>query len=370
LIASILYAVNPIVLGLDRWVIHDSFLTLFSFLSLTSFFIVAKRKKLNIAPGIFLALAFLTKPNGILPIIGWCTFYLFSFRSNKKILKILLANLAVFFMSISILWPASWNKPVIAIFEYMYRQTQLVQSGMTNYYLGQVTSNPNWTYYFFQLATRLPEMIVIGALFGIYFGSKKLIKLKSKNLNVLFSIVAYFLAFLAVITVSPKKLGVRYALPLFPWIILIASYGLKQILDFFKGKRLFVAIINLLIILSVTYPIFFIPDYYLHYNKFIGGAKGAQKYDLVGVCSSSKAAFDYLNKVSFKGSVYVAGCPNNAPYYSALPITENFEKADLIVVETYLKKQHPECPVFEHIKEKTPWKTFTKNGAVIAEIYK
>jgi hypothetical protein len=48
----------------------------------------------------------------------------------------------------------------------------------------------------------------------------------------------------------------------------------------------------------------------------------------------------------------------------------DFREANVVVLETYFQRQHPEREVFEFLKDKPVWKSFEKHGAVIAEIYK
>ncbi len=369
LIAALIYAFNPVALGLDRWVVHDSFLTVFSFFSLSFFLVAGKRQKISILPGFFLALAFMTKPNGILPLLGWVVFWLFNFKS-KRVFNLFWVNVVTFFVMITVFWPASWWSPIFAFFEYMYRQINLVQGGMRNFYLGEVTNNPGWTYYFFQLGTKLPEVTIIGTVYGLCLSIYRFKTLKKlRNFDVLVAAGSYWLMFMIIITFSPKKLGVRYALPLFPWIALLSAYGLDKMIKVVKpavGK----VILILLGIISLIYPISFVPDYYQYYNVFVGGPRGAQKYDLVGFCASSKPAFEFLNKIDFQGKVYVAGCADPVSYYSTkIAVVHDFREADLVVVETYLRSQHPEDLVFSFLEGKTPDKQFKNHGAVMVEIF-
>lgn len=363
LLAALVYMIDPVTLGLDRWVVHDSFLTLFSFGALASFLIYGEKGKLNILPGILLGLAFLTKPNGIVPFVGWITYWLFNFKS-KQILKLLLLNCMIFFATITILWPASWHNP-LAFLEYLWRQTSLVQGGMRNFYLGEVTNDPGWTYFIFQILTKMPEVLILGMILGIL----NVVNFRKKNRSVFIASLSYVLVFFVLISVSPKKLGARYALPLFPWLILLSSYGLVAGFKLIKSRKVKIILIGLALF-SLLYPLTFAPDYYQYYNLFVGGPKGAQKYDLVGFCASSRPAFEYLNEINFDGKVYVAGCADPVAYYSPqAQVVDDFREAEMVVVETYLKNQHPEDPVWRLLEGKSPDKQFKNHGAVMTEIY-
>lgn len=170
LLAAILYSINPLALGVDRFIVHDSFLTLFSFSALGLFLFFGNKRQMSVWPGFFLGLAFLTKPNGILPITGWLVFTLFNW-GTKKVSWLLLANLISTFVTVLVLWPASWQNP-FAFVEYLYRQTTLVSGGMQNFYWGEVTNNPGPSYFIFQLTTKLPEMQLLnhGAVMAEIYG--------------------------------------------------------------------------------------------------------------------------------------------------------------------------------------------------------
>ena len=370
LLGAVLYALNPIAINIDTWVLNDSLLTLFSFLSIAVFYKGARENKNTIFPGFFLSLSLLTKPLGILPIAFWMLYFLINNRT-LKVLRLILYNLAFAFILITVLWPQSWINPIFSLPEYLYRQANLVQTNLAVYYWGKVTFDPGWSYYLFQFFTRMPEGIILGFIFYLVFFINDFKKDRS-NRNKSFLMIpvfGYLILFLLCLNLSAQKLGIRYASPILPWLILLAASGLWEMLHKFKGlvfKRIYIFAMAVILI----YPIFYWPDYYLFYNYLIGGPKGAQKYDMVGICASSKPAIEYLNSINYHGKIYVVGCQSAAYYYTNIPIVNDFKEASVVVLETYFQKQHPERKVFEFLKDKPVWKSFEKHGAVIAEIYK
>ena len=369
LLGAVLYALNPIAINIDTWVLNDSLLTLFTFLSVAVFYKSAKKGKNTIFPGFFLSLSLLTKPLGILPITFWIIYFLINNRT-LKVLKLILYNLAFAFILVTVLWPQSWINPIFSLPEYIYRQANLVQTNLAVYYWGKVTFDPGWSYYLFQFFTRMPEGVILGFIFYLVFFILNLRKNKDgiKNNSFIIPIFVYLALFLLCLNLSAQKLGIRYALPMLPWLILFAASGLWGVLNKFKGlvfKRIYIFVMAV----TLIYPIFFWPDYYLFYNYLIGGPKGAQKYDMVGLCASSRPAIEYLNSIKYGGKIYVAGCQSSAYYYTNIPIVNDFKEANVVVLETYFQKQHPEREVFEFLKDKPVWKSFEKHGAVIAEIY-
>lgn len=377
LLGAVLYALNPIAINIDTWVLNDSLLTIFTFLSIAIFYKSAKEGKNTIFPGFFLALSLLTKPLGILPIAFWIIYFLINNRT-LKVLKLILSNLAFAFILVTVLWPQSWFNPIFSFPEYFYRQANLVQTNLAVYYWDKVTFDPGWSYYLFQFFTRMPEGIILGFIFYLVFfiinfkknmrdKHKQSLLLRNKDF-LMIPVFGYLVLFLLCLNLSAQKLGIRYALPMLPWLILLAASGLWKMFNQFKDlvfRRIYVFVMAVILI----YPIFFWPDYYLFYNYLIGGPKGAQKYDMVGLCASSKPAIEYLNSIKYHGKIYVAGCQSSAYYYTNIPIVNDFREANVVVLETYFQRQHPEREVFEFLKDKPVWKSFEKHGAVIAEIY-
>ncbi|BCX14789.1 MAG: hypothetical protein KatS3mg088_472 [Patescibacteria group bacterium] len=236
LISAIFYLINPIAIAFDRMSINDSFLTLFSFTALTSYLYYSKENKISFIPGIFLSLAFLTKPNGILPIIGWLVYDLYQKRNNFPS-KQLAINTISFLVFTNIMWPYSWEKPIYSIFEYLIRQFHLVQDGMTVFYRGKITTNPPFDFYLFQYLIRMPEILILGFFVNLisilYLIKNKNIKTKKQNIT----IITYVLIFLIIISISNKKLGIRYALPLLPWFVIASASGWLKILEILKKQK-------------------------------------------------------------------------------------------------------------------------------------
>lgn len=361
LLGAVLYAINPIAINIDTWVLNDSPLTIFIFLSIAIFYKSVLKGKNTILPGFSLSLSLLTKPLGILPIAFWIIYFLINNRT-LKVLKLIFSNLVFAFILVIVLWPQSWINPIFSFPEYMYRQANLVQTNLAVYYWGKVTFNPGWSYYLFQFFTRMPEGIILGFIFYL------VIFIFNFRKNMV-PVWGYLVLFFLCLNFSANKLGIRYALPMLPWLILLSASGLWGMLNKFKSL-VFKGIYIFAMAATFIYPIFYWPDYYLFYNHLIGGPKGAQKYDMVGLCASSKPAIEYLNSIEYHGKIYVAGCQSSAYYYTTIPMVNDFREADIIVLETYFQKQHPERAVFEFLKNKPVWKSFEKHGAVIAEIYK
>ena len=369
IIAAVAYALSPIAIALDQWIIHDSFLTLFSFLAISSFLNSIKNEKISIIPGFWLSLAFLTKPLGLFPFITWTLIALFNY-TNKLHLKLWLINIVSFFVFTSLIWPQSWFTPLTAIPQYLIKQIQLSNTGdpIHNFYLGQATDSPNWTYYLFQIFARTPEMILIFLLLSValYFR-----RIKSKPLNIyLLSILAYIVSFLLFISITPLKGGVRYALPVIPWLYIAAAWGIYSFI--LRLNNLNKIIVLAILAELIMYPLAYKPNYYLYYNNFVGGPQHARKYDLIGLCFGNKKALEYLDKTHIPGTVGIIGCADSGPYHTSRPLTKILDKADLIILETSFiqASTNDHYDLLKFLDNRHPAKDIYENGIKTAIIYR
>lgn len=354
---ALLYTLNPLTIALDRWLLNDSYLTLFSFLSITSYLSASSSKKTTILPGIWLSLSFLTKPQGLLPVASWLVVWLLT--RSKFNLRLLLANLASFFVLTTLIWPQSWFDPIFAIPTYLFNQFNLANHGdpIPNFYFG-ATSNPHWSYYLFQIFTRVPEPILI------------LLVLKKPKLNwrYLLPILSYFLINLVFLSIVAVKGGFRYNLPLLPWIYLAAGFSLQLVI--LKSNLLARLAIFGILAISILVGLTYHPNYYLYYNQFIGGPKVAQKYDLVGLCLGSDEALRYLDREQIEGVVGIIGCQDTGPYNTARTLTKDWSAAEILILESSYAQQYPNRPEVTRLTSRQPIYTVIQAGVVTARVYR
>lgn len=366
-LAGLAYALDPIAISLDRWILNDSFLSLFSFLSVMSYVHLVEDKKLSVLPGVFLALAFLTKPHGILVILAWVG--LLFVEKGIHAFKLFMLNILSFYLSVSILWPKAWINPITAIPSYLFNQSILVNRGdpIHNFYLGRAVDSPNWTYYLFQLLFRTPEYAVIILLTGIvYFVYKILFKKHKVNASIP-SILGYLLFSFVLLSTSSIKGGVRYLLFFYPYIYLSTFYFLRILT--IKLRKPVVWILIMLVSLSSVNALNYLPQSYLYYNSIIGGAVNAQRYDLIGLCFGNKSALEYLDKKQLVGLTAILGCPDSGLYHSSRPQTKNILLAKYIILESAYVQQFPNDPKVELVKSYPLLATVYEKSLITARIY-
>lgn len=363
--ATALLVLDPIFTANTKIVMNDIFLTVFTFIAIFAYLLVPNRKTSILISSLATALAFLTKPNGLI-VIPILFVQMFINRNDWKneFVKYSLFIIGTLFF-ISVFWPASWNNILFAIPEYIYREKDLVGVGINNYFFGKLTENPPISYYLFEILVRLPPLIVVGFI-SFLLTKKNWLVNKYNPLIILF-----ILSFLLIISFSAKKLGVRYALPVWPFIYLIVSSQIIYIVGILKNKYL--ELISL--ILAITWFLFVFVQYFpyhgLYYNQFVGGTKNSRIYDLVGLCEGSKAAVDYIFKCYPKQeTIGAVGCGNSSiPYYYPYKFTSSWKDQKIFYVEAYYIQLQKDLDLNIFFKQNLPVKIIEINGVEMAYIY-
>ncbi len=330
--AAVLYSLTPTIIGVDRWVFQDSMQTLLTFIAIGLFIAYTQKRRFSVVPGLFLGLAFLTKPTGALPIIPWLVLVI-SQKERRFVIKMIIANTISSLGAVLIIWPESWRRPVISIFEYIWKIIHLPGDELLSFYFGKSSLDPGPTFYLFQFVARLPEVIIFLFTLAVVTSVRPLKKIGLSAIAVGISCL-FYLAFLSFL---PFKVGFRYLLPILPWIyLLIGNFINKQ-----KTLNQYVIFTATLVLLVIT-DVHFHPDYIVYYNRLVGGPGNAVKYDTVPSCYASKSGLKYLNDNRIHGTIYIAGCSAGEPYYnSGRTFTKNYTEADIIILGTDVRQEDP-----------------------------
>ncbi len=157
-----------------------------------------------------------------------------------------------------------------------------VTGGHTVFFLGQVGNG--WWYYYpvaFVLKTAIPLMIFIILTILLW-----------KRLNVKDYFTEYYLwiptlIFFAIAMRGSLNLGIRYLLPIYPFLFVFTSklanlVDFKSIFGIFKRNLRFISLYSLLFtFLLIWYAIGSLktyPFYLTYFNEFAGGSKGGVRY--------------------------------------------------------------------------------------------
>lgn len=311
-VGALFLALEPAFVAMSRWSHQDVMLTFLFLVSIGSYYLgeTEDRFGFKIASAAFFALAFLTKLGALaIPVIivGWKLLrHLMSTEGSERfrVGKIFGARELVLplvsLVLIASLWPALWGNPFGVLTSYLQGQANAVSTfGHRNLFMGQVTANPPVYYYIVILLIRLSPL----ALLAIGFSLATVVRKKTRqSLDDLWWLaLLWIVTYVGLMSMSPKKLEVRYVLPVWPALSFMVAHGLQEGLRVFPnvGKRLAMSISTCLVVLFLL-PVLLVysPNYYLYYNSLVGGPAGVQrsKLSLMGVGEASRPLALFLQR--------------------------------------------------------------------------
>jgi hypothetical protein len=372
---ALLYAFDPVSIAYGRLILNDSLLTVFMFAGICAFFFIKSFKISVVVSSAALALAFLTKPVGILILLSWGTFYLLS-KDKSFVLKKFIYSLLLATLIILILWPESWYKPLISIGEYLLRQAGLVNRGTRLYFMGEISNNPPFYYYLYQIFSRLPIYIVFGlfayVIFAVRYFFRRGIQYRIlQNHKHEFSFFIMVFALLVVVGGASKKSGVRYLLPLWPFFYIASGWMLIRIASYIKIHTLRYLIFLGLFGVATFNLVHYSPNYDYYYNILVGGPEGAQRHILVGLCYGAKESADYINSCfpQVNEFAYVGCSETVVPYYFHGIVTQDWQSQNVVVVEHSQEVLWSQSEGVNHFRDVNPEKIISRNAAVLSKVY-
>ncbi|MEW6040629.1 MAG: glycosyltransferase family 39 protein, partial [Elusimicrobiota bacterium] len=142
--------------------------------------------------------------------------------------------------------------------------------GQATYCWGKYSNTGFWYYYLVVLLFKTPLPLLLSFIFFFVRGVNKDIKFISFTTIALFLLIA---------SVNKIQLGLRYILPVYPFLFLIAAAGLKNIIFDAGIKPIFKIILP--VFLCIWYIISSVrihPDYLAYFNELAGGPENGPAF--------------------------------------------------------------------------------------------
>lgn len=303
--------------------IKDPAETAFFSMTILSTVLFIKRKSMGwaISFSIFLALSLGTKFNVLfLPFILLPFLYVRreDLKFKKKLLLALLIlpiiSLLIFFLS----WPYLWFDPInriINIFSFYKEIGTGIQFQPESFYLFGFNTYPiQWIIF------TTPPLVLLLTLFGIL---SVWVNKKMRNGVTLLWFLWLVVPILRVSMPGTSLYGgIRQIMEFIPALALLTGLGVWQILEWFRSKKIKLAI-KFLILLAFIFPILILfklhPYQNVYFNFLIGGLQGAQTQNFPSWGNSFGSAYkegiEWINANAPKDSklALVQGTPSNAP---------------------------------------------------------
>ena len=246
-------------------------------------------------PGVLLALALLTKIQGVLiPIpVGIWAFYYWRKKAFQPVILWGLLGVFVFFL----LWPWLWLDPIEHFKEYLGRTTDRVH--LKNWYWGQVWNDTDvpFHYSFIMFLVTIPVGLIGLGITSLFWKKQNVIQDPKKLLLVL-------CAFFPFVIFAKKGTavydGVRLFLVAYPLWAVLAGEGASRIYSVLEtrfSKMISTGIITIFLLSQSVGNFSMSPCYLSYYNLLVGGLSGAEKFGFEVTYWGDSLTKDFLEEV-------------------------------------------------------------------------
>jgi len=179
-------------------------------------------------------------------------------------------------LTFTLLWPAMWVDPLVALQRLLGGSSELAGEGHPQFFLGRVTNDPGPWFFPVVFLFKVSPLTLLGVVASL---PVILRKGRSREGWRLIWLWAYAFLFVAFITFSPKKLD-RYLLPIFPAMTLLAAVGLWELAEVLQQRtsalfsRWAARATNLLPLGCLIFQAVFLFPHYPYYFTFYNPALG------------------------------------------------------------------------------------------------
>jgi hypothetical protein len=241
-------------------------------------------------------------------LLPFITLYFILVQPNKKIIPIL-SYIVYLFTFIILFWPFLWKNPMYNFIEAFHQMSQFPWKG-TVLYLGQYTpaNELPWHYLFVWIGISTPILYVVLFFCGVFFFFKNSL-VNFKSVLHLHPIAMFAVGPLIIILGLHSVVydSWRHVFFIYPFILLIAVYGLAA-LEKYMTNKIQIAIKNGLILFSLASTSFFMisnhPLNNLYFNV-LAGKESSKKFEMDYWGLSYRKGLEYILQKDASPTIYV-----------------------------------------------------------------
>jgi len=305
--------------------------------------------------GLFSALALVIRIPASIYIFATYLIFLLQIFDDKKFLalnyKFLTISIFTTIIFIYIFWPYLWIDPINHIIHF-FKIARTVMPNGQNFYLGEYFQYKNspWHYDFIWIVITIPISITIFFIVGFTRNfikiTKNFLSVDNKNhkfwssyyemLNYLFFIICFLVLFLKI------KFGVSYdgwrqIYFLYPFIILVAIYGINYIIEVIKISRL-KNILFLFFFIELIYSCFWIYKYHPHQYVFFNPLFKNYVYEKIELDYwglSNRSALEFISNSDERNEIKIATVSFTSLENTLYIMNKNDRKKFIVVHDLY-----------------------------------
>jgi hypothetical protein len=304
LLAALLWACDPFVVGFHRILHVDGLMGSFATLSLLAgcvYWFDERRTRFLVLTGVCAALAVLSKSPAVVlgpALLGIVAASWWARRSGnqqlwrQELTALLICGLVAALTAL-LVWPALWADPLAAFNRLVAGVSEEGgephQSG--NFFLGQAVEAPGPLFYPVALALRLSPL----ALIGLVLLALNWRRLTSGEQVVCGALTWFVLLFILELSLFPKKFD-RYLVPAFPALAILAATGYLALFTRLERPRLAWTGVAGMSVIAFANALWWHPYGLIAYNQLLGGTARAAQTVHMGWGEGMQLVATWLNQ--------------------------------------------------------------------------
>ncbi|MFY9308892.1 MAG: glycosyltransferase family 39 protein [Bacteroidia bacterium] len=243
-------------------------------------------------------------------LIPIATVYLFVMQKKKKMLPFAVF-LGYTLFSIVVFWPILWMDPINNFIEAFKQMSNYPVMGSTNLYMGEnvPAADLPWHYLPVWIGITTPVLYSVFFIKGLFFAAKNIIADFRNTAHLHAILFILFAPVLAVIILNSTLYdGWRHVFFIYPFFILIAVYGFKQVIEIFVRERVIKTIVYSTVAYVAWILIVMIKDhpYQNVYFNMLAGKNLQKRYEMDYWGLSYKQGLEYIAENDKSEQIYVA----------------------------------------------------------------
>lgn len=285
------------------------------------------------------------------------------------------------FATLYLAWPRMWSNPLELVDTFVWAQS--LGEGHLNYFRGTITSSPLWTYYLFVVPLSLGEIEWLGLLGCVGWLAVAARRNRFPRTDTVL-IILWCGLFLLAMSLSGKKLGARYVLPLWPVLALgIARLAVLAFPLLSKVRwRVPSLVLSTCALVTVFSALATRGSFFEHANRLLGGIAAMDRTTLV-VGVAERDAAQAIDALPTATRVLAAGHLLSLQWHARRPLERAFcespglvspppiGETDHLVVMRYFEQR---CPAYAmDVLSRQGWvlvHTISRGNVALARLYR
>lgn len=329
LLASLILVFSPRIFADSFYNCKDLAMMCFCIIATHTMFLFIERQTILNAFFHGLACGFMLDVRIMGLVIPVATVYLFLTQKDKKWIPF---SVFVFYTLVFVIlfWPILWHNPIHNFIEAYKQMSNYQVMGSKNLFMGEWVPAANLPWYYIPVWVGITTPIIYSILFiiGIVYASKNILTSFKNTFSIQSVLFLCFAPVMAVILLNSTLYdGWRHVFFVYPYFVIIAVYGFKELIKTTKNIQLkniisYTTLVSLAVVLIVMISNH--PFQNVYFNAFAGNDI-AKRYEMDYWGLSYKQGLEFILKTDKSEQINIAAA-NSPGFLNFNSIPENERK--------------------------------------------